>query len=118
MADFYLSSKAEPQWYGGPPAYCHVCNFVDPTNPGFLISPAVQVVMHDNIEVNLHLCLSQHAAALKVVLDEQFPDERLPAAQAKLFQAEAARARAEKRANLAEAALTALQAFKDDGVEL
>lgn len=110
MANFVLSTKPRAQWHGGPPAFCHVCNFPDASNKkGYLILEGVKVLMHDNIEVDLHLCIDQHATELQSVLNELNPDPDLTHLKGKCLSAEAARARAEKRAEKAEAALFAMQ---------
>ncbi len=110
MANFTLSTKPGDQWLGGPPAYCHICNFPNVANTkGYLIVEGLKVLMHDNIEVDLHLCIDEHAAALKGLLDTVLPDERLPKLQAQALAAEAARAKAEKRTDAAEKALYAMQ---------
>lgn len=109
-ANFVMSSQPRPQWHGGPPAFCHVCNFPNEANKkGYLVCEGVKVLMHDQIEVDLHLCLDEHAAALQAVLNEINPDPTTAKLKGKLLSAEAARARAEKRAEKAEAALHAMQ---------
>ena len=113
MANFVLSNTPKDQWLGGPPALCHVCNFHNANSGGFLIVEGVKVLMHDQIEVDLHLCLAQHAAELKAILDDILPDERLPKVQGALLKAEAARARAEKRADAAEVALKSMQEYAE-----
>lgn len=110
MANFVLSTKPRAQWHGGPPAFCHVCNFPNEANKkGYLVVEGVKVLMHDNIEVDLHLCIDEHATALQAVMNEINPDPALDKVKGKLLSAEAARARAEKRAAKAEAALFAMQ---------
>lgn len=110
MADFVLSSTPAAQWHGGPPAFCHVCNFTNPANKkGYLIVQGLKVLMHDQVEVDLHLCIDEHAAQLQDVLNQVNPDPATAKMKGKLLSAEAARARAEKRAEKAEAALKAMQ---------
>lgn len=110
MANFVLSNTPRAQWHGGPPAYCHVCNFPNAANKqGYLIVEGLKVLMHDQIEVDLHLCIDQHATEIQKVLNDVFPDPANDKLKGKLLSAEAARARAEKRADKAEAALYAMQ---------
>ena len=115
MANFRLTNTPPPIWNGGPPTVCAICKFTNPypwyvelqdvfAEQGYDMPPYGRVeATHPII-----LC-SDHALELKATLDEIAPDDRLAKAQGAILQAEAARARAEKRAEKAETALYAMQ---------
>lgn len=114
MANFSLSNTPRPIWLGGPNAACSVCKFRNESEPWYLILENVECdqatgfVYGGERQGPVHLCAT-HATELKAVLDEVLPDERLASAQAALFKAEAARARAEKSEAKAVTALAAMQ---------
>lgn len=114
MANFSFSNTPRPLWLGGPAATCSICKFVNHAYEWFLIFDTVDTDMElampgqATASSPVHLC-PDHAAELKSKLEEVLPDTKLPALQGKLLKAEAARAKAEKRAELAEAALHAMQ---------
>ncbi len=114
MMNFELVKEPRPVWTGGPPAVCSVCKFRH-QYPWYVVFNSVfgelnfETSSGEHVfEENIHLC-SDHALELKAMLDSSFPDERITTLQAKLFQAEAARAAAERKMEKAEAALHAMQ---------
>ena len=121
MPNFTLSNKPLPVYSGGPDAVCSICRFTNHGYPWYLIFDSVFSELNYEVstgeqrfEGNIHLC-SDHATELQGVLNEAFPDTKLPAHQAQVLKAEAARARAEARADKAEAALHAMQDWMADG---
>lgn len=118
MANFVLTNTVPPMYPGGPNNRCAVCQF-DHTYPWYLVFEGVkaeQPIPTFNgqwTEIDVVLC-SQHATELKAKLDEALPDDRLAKAQGRILQAEAARARAEKRADAAEKALHAMQDWQSE----
>lgn len=113
MANFRLTNTIPPIYPGGPNNRCALCQFENPY-PWYVVLEGVYAETPfpsfngGTVEHTVVLC-SDHATELKGVLDEVMPDDRMPKLQGKLLQAEAARARAEKRAHKAEAALHAMQ---------
>lgn len=119
MPNFVLENSPRAIWLGGPAATCSVCKFVNHAYDWYLIFETVETDMElampgqATAASKVHLC-PDHAAELKSVLDEVLPDTRLAKAQGAVLKAEAARAKAEKRAELAEAALHAMQDWLTD----
>lgn len=114
MANFVLSTTPPAMYPGGPLNTCSVCKFPNEKYEWYLTVEGVYVEEpHPSFngawtEKWLVFC-NDHALELKSALDDIAPDERIPSLQAKLFQAEAARARAEKRAEAAEAVVHSMQ---------
>jgi hypothetical protein len=113
MANFRLTNTPPPMWSGGPDNICTACKFVNEypwyvVMDGILCEEPHPSAFGGWVEKPVVLC-SDHAAELKNLLDEVMPDDRIPSMQAQLFKAEGARARAEARADKAEAALHAMQ---------
>jgi hypothetical protein len=114
MADFaVIINKCPDQWLGGPPNFCHECNFQSETHKWYLHFPGLKVLRYGQVEVDLILC-EEHATKTKVVLDEVLPDKRVHTLQGRLLTAEASRAAAVKRADKAEVALHALQDWNSE----
>lgn len=119
MANFSFSNTPRALWLGGPAATCSICKFVNHAYDWYLIFETVESSIdlampgQAPVDAKIHLC-PDHAAELKSKLEEVLPDTKLPALQGKLLKAEAARAKAEKRAELAEAALHAMQDWISD----
>ena len=113
MANFVLSNKPRPIWHGGPEGVCSICKFKNDAYPFYVVFEGLfeespYDAAGNTVEKVVQLCCD-HAAELKGVLDDIIPDPRLAGLQGRVLSAEAARARAEKRAEKAEAALYALQ---------
>lgn len=116
MANFRLTNTPPEAWLGGPAEVCASCKFRNEAYPWYVVLESVYAEQGYDVEGGSHvdathpiiLC-SDHATELKGVLDEILPDTRLNTLKGKLLSAEAARARAEKRADKAEAALHAMQ---------
>ena len=116
MANFRLTNTRPDAWTGGPPQVCAACQFHSDTYKWYVVMEGVfaesgyDIPGGSHVDASLPVLLcSDHATELKGVLDEVLPDDRMSALKGKLLQAEAARARAEKRAEKAEAALHAMQ---------
>lgn len=119
MANFEVSNTAPPQWIGGPATHCSICKFEN-NYPWYVTALGVMVeepqpVMNGMWTDRQFVLCSDHATELKEVLDEVLPDPRLPKLQGQALKAEAARARAEKRADAAEKALHAMQDWMAEG---
>jgi hypothetical protein len=113
MANFRLTNTPPPMWSGGPDNTCVICKFVNPYAWYLVMDDVLSEEPHPSafggwVEKPVVLCCD-HAAELMATLQEAMPDDRIPALQAQLFQAEAARARAEARTEAAEKALHAMQ---------
>lgn len=113
MANFRLTNTPPALYIGGPPNRCAVCKF-ESDYPWYVVLEGVfaeesfPTFNGQTMEHTVILC-SDHATELKATLEEAIPDTRIPQLKGKLLQAEAARARAEKRADAAEKALHAMQ---------
>lgn len=115
MPNFRVSNTPPPVWNGGPDSVCAACKFRDERNEWYVVLEGVWAEQgydlptgHVDATHPVILC-QNHAAELKGILDELMPDDRLPKLQGEVLSAHAARARAEKRAEKAEAALHAMQ---------
>ncbi len=115
MANFVMSNTPPLQWVGGPANDCSICKFPNSSGEQIYLTclgtyvEEPQPLMNGQWTDRPFMLCAEHIAEVKAVLDESFPDPAVPSLQAKLFKAEAARAKAEKRAELAEGALHAMQ---------
>lgn len=114
MENFEVRTSALPVYTGGPPANCGVCKFPNPY-PWYVVFNTLHSELNydtstgeQRFEGNIHLC-ADHALELRAVIEEKFPDPALATMKAKMMSSEAARARAEKRADVAEKALEGMQ---------
>lgn len=114
MANFVLSNTPPLQWAGGPANHCSVCRFPSETHKWYVTVEGTHIeepqpLMNGQWTERPFVLCEQHATEFKSTLDDILPDPRLPKAQAQVLSAEAARARAEKRAEAAEKALHSMQ---------
>lgn len=113
MANFRLTNQVPTIYAGGPPNRCAICQF-EQESPRYLILDGVFAEAPfpsfngGQVEHTVIFC-DQHITELKTLLDEILPDPKMPALQGKLLKAEAARAKAEHRAEVAEKALYSMQ---------
>ncbi len=124
MAQLRVTTTAPPisaGWAGSPPVVCASCKFTNHQAKYFLEFQDVFAELGYDVSgtqtASTHpivLCSLCVEADLVPIIHEIAPDDRMPKLQGQLLAAEAARARAEKRADKAEAALFAMQDWVAD----